>query len=128
MKRTNPETENHVLSLIMLGYPYPDIAEKTGVAVSTVKKIKARNKQAYEAGKRELVQFTADAARVSLQRVYTLLNKHLDERGDTMSIDELLAIADQMHVHQQAARVGNETEPLYKKQKDLEKLLSGLEQ
>ncbi len=101
MKKTSPQLEQLVLGKIQLGYPYADIAESTGVAVSTIKKIKARNKDRYEADKSELANWSLDHAKAVMSHAYELLNRRLDESGDKLSINELLRIlkyADRMTI------------------------------
>lgn len=129
VKRINPTTEQQILARILLGYPYSDIAQSTGVAVSTIKKIKARNKTRYEVDDKELKQWSSDEAKVSLQRTYKLLNSVLDEaeRGiRKLSTKELILIANQMIIHEQIASATSNNGPLRKKQQNIEMLLSRL--
>ena len=43
MKRTSPDKEKEVLTLILRGDTYAVVAQKTGVPISTIKKIKRRS-------------------------------------------------------------------------------------
>lgn len=129
MKRINPKVEQQVLTQILLGYPYSDIAQDTGVAVSTIKKIKARNRAAYERNDKELRRWSSDEAKAALQRTYILLNNILNEAEQgtmKLSVKELLLIANQMAIHEQVASVTSTSEPLMRKQQNLDVLLSKL--
>lgn len=129
MKRTNPELEQHILTQILLGYPYSEIAQNTGVAVSTIKKIKSRNKAQYEKNEKELQQWSSEEAKASLQRTYRLLDAVLDEaeRGvRELSVNEIILISNQMAIHEQISSATSSGGPLAKRQQNLDNLLSKL--
>jgi hypothetical protein len=124
MKRTNPEIESQVLTLIMLGYAYPVIAEKTGVAVSTIKKIKARHGARLEAGKAELTNRALVNATSVLDQVYGLLFRRLRGEGGRLSVDQLICLID-MSERAMALRRGTvQPEPASSVKKELDDLMA----
>ncbi len=129
MKRTSPTLEEHILTQILLGYSYPEIAQNTGVAVSTIKKIKARNKARYTESKRDLDDWTAETARSTLQQTYRLLDTILTEAEDgtrKLSVKELILISNQMIIHEQLAAGSASGRPSKIEQRNLDALLSKL--
>jgi hypothetical protein len=129
MKRTNPKVEKYILNKMLLGYPYSEIAAKTGLAVSTLKKIKARNKARLVANQQELRQWTSSETKEFLQRSYQLLEKTLinAENGTkTLTVKELILISNQMLLHEQITSPYSNNDTLIKRQHDLHRLLSKL--
>lgn len=123
MKRTNPETEKRVLTFALLGYPYPDIAEKTGVAISTIKKIRARNKGAAGVDVLKLEHTYIDEALAIQQRARRQLKRILDEAEGgirKLTIGELIRIA---KYGDKAVDPREPRKTVYDHQREVEKLL-----
>ncbi len=94
MKKTANATEVAIVKRILEGDAYADISADTGVAVSTIKKIKKRNYERF---------FTSDIAakftiyeemRIIISRTNQQILRRLDAEENNMSISELLAILD----------------------------------
>jgi hypothetical protein len=129
MRRIIPQVEQQILTQILLGQPYAEIAEETGVAVSTIKKIRARNKALLQTNKDEIERWTADEAKGPLKRLYKLINKALDEadRGEReISIKDLVLLSNQMVLHGQIEAVGLNNSHFAKRQNNLDRLLAKL--
>lgn len=129
MRRIKPQIEQRILTQILIGQPYADIAEKTGVAIPTIKKIRARNKVLLQANKDEIEHWTTDEAKEPLRRLYKLISNALDEidRGERdISIKELLLLSNQMVIHSQIEAVGLDNSSFTKRQNNLDRLLSKL--
>lgn len=129
MKRISPTLENHILTQMLLGYSYSEIAQSTGVALSTVKKIKARNKARYTDNKQDLDDWTAETAKSALQQTYRLLENILTdvESGTrSLSVKELILISNQMAIHQQLAASSAPERSSKIEQRNLNALLSKL--
>jgi hypothetical protein len=124
MRRTSPDIEQQVLAHIMLGYAYPVIAEKTGVAVSTIKKIKARHGARLEAGKAELTKRALVNATVVLDQVYSILFRRMDGEGGRLSVDQLISLID-LSERAQALRRGTvQPKPVSSVKKELDDLMA----
>lgn len=83
---------------ILVGDAYKDIAADTGVAVSTIKKIKKRNYQAFweeEAKDPESTLF--EEMRLLMARANFRLSYRVDHDGFEMPVKDLLAIVREMH-------------------------------
>lgn len=83
---------------ILMGDAYKDIAADTGVAVSTIKKIKKRNYQAFwekEAKDSESTLF--EEMRLLMARANFRLSYRVEHEGFEMPVKELLAIVREMH-------------------------------
>jgi len=127
MKRTSYKTEKHILTQILLGYSYPDIAKGTGVAVSTIKKIKARNKASYDANEKELTHWTTDKAKATLQRTYQLLDGLLiqaEQGAKVLSVKEILLISNQMLIHEHLLTSSKGHPSLKETQQNIDRLMS----
>lgn len=108
----------------MLGYAYPVIAEKTGVAVSTIKKIKARHGARLEADKAELTNRALVNATGILDQVYGILFRRLCGEGDRLSVDDLIHLID-MSERAMALRRGTvQPEPASSTKKELDDLMA----
>lgn len=124
MRRTSPEIEQQVLTYIMLGYAYPVIAEKTGVAVSTIKKIKARHGAHLEAGKAELTNRALINATIILDQVYSILFRRMDGEGGRLSVDQLISLVD-LSERAMALRRGTvQPKPVSSVKKELDDLMA----
>ena len=129
MKRISPALEHHILTQMLLGYSYPEIAQSTGVALSTIKKIKARNKARYADNKQDLDDWTAETAKSALQQTYRLLEGVLNEAEHgtrNLTVKELILIANQMIIHEQLALSSGSGRSSKIEQRNLEALLSKL--
>ncbi len=129
MRRINPQLEQQILTQILLGYPYADVALRTGVAVSTIKKVKMRNKTRFQANQNELEHWTAEEAKTFLQSTYVLLNRILAEveQGTrVLSVKEIVLISNQMLIHERVSTTALSYSPLINKQQNINTLLSKL--
>ena len=98
MRRTLPKVEQNIMHRILMGDAYKDIAADTGVAVSTIKKIKKRNYQAFwekEAKDPESTLF--EEMRLIMARANFRLSYRVDHEGFEMPVKDLLAIVREMH-------------------------------
>lgn len=99
-QKTKPAAERKVVELIALGTRYVDIYEETGVAVSTVKKIKRRNKPAIYHIQQELLHQQTQVAKRLRQKSLRLISDFLSdvEVGiKDASLAELVAVSKEMH-------------------------------
>jgi hypothetical protein len=129
MRRIKPQVEQQVLTQILLGQSYADIAKETGVAVSTIKKVRARNKRLLQINKDEIEHWTADEAREPLKRLYKLIGNALDEadRGEReIPVKDLVLLSNQMVLHSQIEAIGLNSSTFTKRQNNLDRLLSKL--
>ena len=115
------------MAKILLGYPYADIAMTTGVAVSTIKKIKARNKDRYQADQNEVTNYSVDYAKVIMNRAYGLLMRRLNEEGDKMSISQLLRISNLANRWAARGEKAATPKPFAQQQNGLDQLLALLD-
>jgi hypothetical protein len=100
MKRTSPDKEREVLTSILMGDTYAVVSQKTGVPVSTIKKIKKRNDEAVAHSYTQLANEQASSANELLQqtnrRIARLLA--LDNMGAiSISVGDLCRISEAMH-------------------------------
>lgn len=84
MRRIEVSLEQEILNSILSGYRYADIQLMTGVAVSTIKKIKARNRVLFERA-REIDIAALDIEAERMSRVLILEQLERTERN----LDEL---------------------------------------
>jgi hypothetical protein len=100
MRATPLIKESEIISRILLGEKYSDISLKTGVAVSTIKKIKKRNQAKFIEINDAVTVSVIDEVRLALGKTYKALNRLLDkdQAGDiNLSVRELLIISNAMH-------------------------------
>lgn len=100
MRRTSPDKEQEVLTSILMGDAYAVVSQKTGVPVSTIKKIKKRSDIQLAHLHAQVVQEQAESAQELLQqtnkRIARLLA--LDKMGViTISVSDLCRITEAMH-------------------------------
>lgn len=100
MRRTSPDKEREVLTSILMGDTYVVVSQKTGVPVSTIKKIKKRNDEAVAHSYAQLADDQASSANELLQqtnkRIARLLA--LDRMGAvTVSVGDLCRISEAMY-------------------------------
>lgn len=100
MRRTSPDKEREVLTSILMGDTYVVVSQKTGVPVSTIKKIKKRNDEAVAHSYTQLADEQASSAKELLEqtnkRIARLLA--LDKMGAvTISVSDLCRISEAMH-------------------------------
>ena len=99
-KRTDPEVERQVVTLIARGDRYADISETTGTPIPTIKKIKGRNKEALARIEDQIIRKQAESASRILSKSLNLLEQRLDmvAAGDeNIKVRELVAITKEMH-------------------------------
>lgn len=97
MRRTLHKVEQNIMHRILAGDAYKDIAADTGVAISTIKKIKKRNYDMFWAQdatrdvsiKNEMFRILSNTNRV--------ISRKLDRYGEKLSVKELLDISQEMH-------------------------------
>ena len=92
MKRTPSSLEKTVMERVLKGDLYAHIARDTGLGVSTIKKIKKRNLEAYRKAKFEdrlNILYLIKKQQISLIREFERRLK----RSDELSITELMKIA-----------------------------------
>lgn len=92
MKRTSQALEEEVMRRIFAGDLYKEIAEGTGVAVSTIKKIKKRNYEMFWAHDTTRKVSMYDEMRLLTSRANHALSRKLDRQGEDMSVRDLLNI------------------------------------
>lgn len=100
MRRTSPDKEKEVLTFILMGDAYAIVSEKTGVPVSTIKKIKKRSDIQMSHLHSHVVQEQADSAYELLQQTNKQIARLLaqDELGlITISVNDLCRISTAMH-------------------------------
>lgn len=100
MKRTSPNKEQQVLTSILMGDTYAMVSEKTGVPISTIKKIKKRSDIQMAQLHAHVVEQEADTAQTLLgqtnKRIARLLA--LDEMGAIdISIADLCRISEALY-------------------------------
>lgn len=100
MRRTSPDKEREVLTSILMGDTYAVVSQKTGVPVSTIKKIKKRSDIQLAHLHSHVAQEQADSAQELLQqtnkRIARLLA--LDRMGAIeISVNDLCRITEAMH-------------------------------
>jgi hypothetical protein len=106
-RRTEAHTENKIITMIAVGVRYAEISEHTGVAISTIKKIRKRNEAQFEKVEQQIVDWRASEAKKILQQTYKLLGNRLDraEAGlEEISIMELLAISRAMFNQRESSK------------------------
>ena len=94
--RTNPKTEREVVKQIALGNKYADISVKTGVPVSTIKKIRKRNDLALKQIKQHIIQSDAHIAVRMRQKSLRELENRLDNASDQITTKDLVSIIKEM--------------------------------
>lgn len=100
MRRTSPDKEREVLTSILMGDAYAVVSQKTGVPVSTIKKIKKRSDTQMAQLHSHVVQEQADSAQELLQQTNKRIARLLaqDELGlITISVSDLCRISSAMH-------------------------------
>ena len=98
MRRTSPKVEQSIMHRILMGDAYKDIAADTGVAVSTIKKIKKRNYQAFwEKEAKDPDSTLFEEMRLIMARANFRLSYRVDHEGFEMPVKDLLAIVREMH-------------------------------
>ena len=100
MRATPLIKESEIISRILLGEKYSDISSKTGVAVSTIKKIKKRNQAKFIEINEAVTVSVIDEVRLALGKTYKALNRLLDkdQAGDiNLSVRALLIISNAMY-------------------------------
>lgn len=106
-RRTKPDLENKVVSLIARRTTYTDIARQTGLSVSGIKKIKRRNAYKLQVIEKQLIDWQVDEAKQALKQSYQLIMDQLD-RADAGLIDiplsHLLSISREMHKQSLASK------------------------
>lgn len=102
MKKTAAKVEEEVMTRILSGEAYADISRDTNVAVSTIKKIKKRNYEAFYEAESTSKRSIIDEMRIANMRAMQAINHVLDkdQEGEiTLTIKELLAISHEMYKH-----------------------------
>lgn len=84
MRRIEASLEQEILNSILSGYKYTDIQLMTGVAVSTIKKIRARNKTLFERAR----EINIAALDIEVERKGKMLILEQLERSEA-NLDEL---------------------------------------
>jgi hypothetical protein len=100
MRRTSPDKEKEVLTSILMGDAYAVVSEKTGVPVSTIKKIKKRSDIQMAHLHTHVMQEQADNAQELLQQTNRQIARLLaqDELGlITISVNDLCRISTALH-------------------------------
>lgn len=100
MRRTSPDKEKEVLTSILMGDAYAVVSEKTGVPVSTIKKIKRRSDIQMSHLHTHVAQEQADSAHELLKQTNKRIAKllALDNMGAiTISVNDLVRISNAMH-------------------------------
>ena len=100
MRATPAHLEAEVISRIILGERYADISKNTGVAISTIKKIKKRNYSKLTETKLAINNSVTDEVVRINEKTYRSISKLLDRdlTGEiSLSVGELLAISSAMH-------------------------------
>lgn len=100
MRRTSPDKEQEVLTSILMGDAYAVVSQKTGVPVSTIKKIKKRSDIQMAQLYSHVVHEQADSAHELLQQTNKQIARLLaqDELGlITISVNDLCRISTAMH-------------------------------
>lgn len=88
------------MSQILFGDPYADISDRTGVPVSTIKKIKHRNYAQLQAVKHDAMAKQTDEISALVKRSNGMINRLLDkaDRGELeVSITDLVSISREMY-------------------------------
>lgn len=111
--RTNPKTEQLVITRIAQGSKYQEIYEEIGVPVSTIKKIKKRNESLLIEVRQKNIRIEASIVVDNLQKVNKLIARRLDrvlEGKETIADRDLVNIAREMHSQAELneAKVGSE--------------------
>lgn len=100
MRRTSPDKEREVITSILMGDTYAIVSQKTGVPVSTIKKIKKRNDEAVTLSYGHLADEQAESAHEILQKTNKRIARllALDSMGAvTISVNDLCRISEAMH-------------------------------
>ena len=130
-KRTDPEVERQVVTLIARGDRYADISQETGIPIPTIKKIKGRNKETLARIEDQIIRKQAESASRILRKSLNLLEQRIDSaaRGEEeIKVRELVAITKEMHDQIQVEQDNRHEAPLSPKatQKRLEALTTAL--
>ncbi len=99
-RKTLPTTENEVISLILAREKYADIAVKTGVPASTIKKIKRRNYEQFETLESEATIERLESINTLVKRANLQISKVFDkaERGEVeLTVHELVIVSKEMY-------------------------------
>lgn len=100
MRRTSPDKEQEVLTSILMGDTYAVVSAKTGVPISTIKKIKKRSDIQMAHLHSHIVSKRANDAHELLQQTNKQIARLLaqDELGlITISVNDLCRISTAMH-------------------------------
>lgn len=98
-KRTDPELERRIVTLIARGYTYPSISLETDVPVSTIKKISKRNQESIAKVKAGVVRWQIKSARRILEMSHKEIEKKLDLAmvgEEDIPIRDLVSISKEM--------------------------------
>ena len=91
------QTEEQIVIRILSGEAYKDIASGTGVAISTIKKIKKRNLKTFWEQDAKNENSLHDEMKLLISRANQTLSRKLDKEGDSMSVRDLLYIIKTMN-------------------------------
>lgn len=100
MRRTSPNKEKEVLTSILMGDAYSVVSEKTGIPISTIKKIKKRSDIQISHIHTHVVQEQADSAYELLQQTNKRIGRLLDQDKlgiINISVGDLCRISSAMH-------------------------------
>lgn len=100
MRRTSPDKEREVLTSILMGDTYSDVSSKTGVPVSTIKKIKHRNNEEVARSYAKVTEDHSNSAKDLLQQTNKQIGRLLilDRLGAIdISVNDLCRISSAMH-------------------------------
>lgn len=100
MRRTSPDKEREVITSILMGDTYAVVSQKTGIPVSTIKKIKKRNDEAVALYYGHLADEQAESAHEILQKTNKRIARllALDSMGAVaISVNGLCRISEAMH-------------------------------
>lgn len=99
-KRTDPTTEQLIVTRIAQGVRYIDISEETNTPVPTIKKIRKRNDPLLAEVKQQIIKKEAVIVVSNLQKAHKLIAQRLDRAlaGQERIADrDLVNIAREMH-------------------------------
>lgn len=100
MKRTSKIVEMEVMKRVLAGELYASISESTGVPVSTIKKIKKRNYEAFAAHAESINSSIYVDMEKMLKQSYLSLSNILDRDASgeiNLSVRDLITISSEMH-------------------------------
>lgn len=100
MKKTSKIVEMEVMKRILAGELYASISAETGVPVSTIKKIKKRNYEAFESRIKSVENSIYEDMERMLKQSYRSLSNILDRDASgeiTLSVRDLVSISSEMY-------------------------------